>query len=66
LALNLEDGQIVRLGDLGSLRVSLSSEGHVKEEDVNAASIKGAKTIFTPGLQIKEMLSTLKYTRVEK
>jgi hypothetical protein len=43
-----------------------ASEGHTKEEDVSAASIKGAKTIFTPGPNLKEMLSSLKYTKAEK
>ncbi len=64
IRLNLEDGQIVRLGDLGSMRVTISSEGHLKGEDVTAASIKGAKTIFSPGPGIKEMLNNLKYTKV--
>lgn len=57
----LEDGKIVRLGDLGSIRVSISSEGHVEEKDVKASSIKGQKVLFTPGSKIKDMLKTISF-----
>ncbi len=36
---NLPKGAIVRLGDLGSLRVSISSEGRDADDEVNAASM---------------------------
>lgn len=60
----LSNGRIVRLGDLGSLRVSLSSEGHEAEEDVSAASIKGARIIFTPGSRLKGMLKAVSFSKV--
>jgi predicted histone-like DNA-binding protein len=59
----LADGQIVRLGDLGSLRISISSQPEDTAEAVNANSIKGAKTIFTPGKALKEMLKVLEYKK---
>lgn len=59
----LSKGTIVRLGDLGSMRVSLSSEGMATAEEVKASSIKNASIIFTPGSRIKEMLSTVKYQK---
>ncbi|MGE4288251.1 MAG: HU family DNA-binding protein [Salinivirgaceae bacterium] len=59
----LADGQAVRLGDLGSLRVNISSQGEETPEDVTANSIKGAKTIFTPGSGLKEMLVNLKFNK---
>ena len=59
----LSEGQIVRLGDLGSLRISISSNGEDAEDKVTQHSIKGAKTIFTPGTQLKEMLSLLKFEK---
>ena len=37
----IQDGSIVRLGDMGSLRLTLSSEGRDKKEDVNASVIRG-------------------------
>jgi len=61
----LEEGSIVRLGDLGSLRVSISSKGEATPKEVNAHSIKSAKTIFTPGKELKKMLHNLEYEKVE-
>lgn len=61
---SLADGTIVRLGDLGSLRVTISSEGKEKPEDVNASAIKDAGVIFTPGTRIKETLAAIKYEKV--
>lgn len=60
---NLASGTIIRLGDLGSLRVSLSSEGKDKADDVSASTIKGTNVIFTPGPRIKDMLNTVKYQK---
>ncbi len=62
----LEDGAIVRLGDLGSLRISISSNGETEEKDVTANSIKGAKCIFTPGSSLKKMLNNLTYEKTVK
>jgi predicted histone-like DNA-binding protein len=59
----LEDGQIVRLGDLGSLRISISSNGEENAGDVNSSSVKGAKTVFTPGKQLKTMLKSATYEK---
>jgi len=48
---------------LGSLRISLSSEGKDKADDVSASAIKGTNVIFTPGPRIKDMLNTVKYQK---
>ncbi|MCU4164826.1 HU family DNA-binding protein [Carboxylicivirga caseinilyticus] len=61
---SLEEGQIVRLGDLGSIRVNVSSNGEEEADKVNAHSIKGAKAVFTPGQRLKDMLKNLKYEKV--
>ncbi len=60
---NLAEGRIVRLGDLGSLRPTISSEGKEKAEDVSANCIKSANVIFTPGARIKDMLETVKFQK---
>jgi predicted histone-like DNA-binding protein len=59
----LANGQIVRLGELGSLRVSISSEGKATAEEVNSSAIRGAKVVFTPGKDIKTMLNNLTYSK---
>lgn len=60
----LADSEIVRLGELGAFQVSISSEGHEKEEDVKASSIKGGKILFRPGSKLRNMLKTLTYKKV--
>jgi len=59
----LAQGTIVRLGDLGSLRVSFSAQGQAAADGVNAATIKGASVIFTPGTRIKETLTSAKFQK---
>ena len=59
----LARGTIVRLGDLGSLRASISAEGQATPDDVSASTIKGASVIYTPGGRIKETLSIVKFER---
>jgi len=61
---NLAEGRVVRLGELGSLRVSISSEGKDTEDEVNSSAIRNAKVIFTPGKKIKNMLTNLEYKKV--
>ena len=60
---SLADGTIVRLGDLGSLRITISSEGKATVEEVNGNCVKSASVIFTPGSRIKDMLATVKYQK---
>lgn len=60
----LANGNIVRMGDMGSLRMTLSSEGKEKAADVTSAAIRKSGVIFTPGSRIKEMLAAEKYQKV--
>ena len=59
----LSEGRIIRLGDLGSMRISLSSEGKDTADEVTAAAVKKAGVIFTPGSKMQNMLKTAKYTK---
>jgi len=60
----LEDGKIVRLGDFGSFQLSLSSEGTLIEKDFVSANITGAKILFRPGVDLKELYNGLEYQKV--
>ena len=60
---SLARGSILRLGDLGSLRMSLSSDGKEKEDDVNASTIRGSSIIFTPGRRMQTTLANMKYQK---
>ncbi|MDM1550090.1 HU family DNA-binding protein [Empedobacter falsenii] len=63
LSKHLSDGKIVRLGDFGSFQISISSEGMDTMNKVNSASIKSAKILFRPGLDLRDTLATLKYEK---
>lgn len=60
---SLAEGEIVRLGDLGSFRLSLSSTGEDSADEVTISSINGARIIFTPGPKLKEMLKNLVFQK---
>jgi len=60
----LEDGKIVRLGDFGSFQLSLSSEGTLIEKDFVSSNITGAKILFRPGEDLKELFNALEYQKV--
>lgn len=60
----LADGQIVRLGELGSLRISISSKGMNTPKEVNAASIKSARVIFTPSKRLRDLIPQLTYEKI--
>jgi len=54
--IGLSEGRIIRLGDLGSLRITINSEGRNTPEEVTATAVKKAGVIFTPGKKLQEML----------
>ena len=60
----LKGGEIVRLGDLGTFQISISSKGAVTEEDYSDALIKKARIIFRPGLALAGALSGLTFQKV--
>ena len=60
---HLADGALVRLGDLGSIRINLRTTGKDTPEAVDASSINKAVLTYTPGRRLKEMLSNVKYKK---
>lgn len=59
----MKEGKIVRLGELGSLRVSISSKAEDTAEDVSENSIKSVKAVFSPSPKLKEMFKTVKFKK---
>jgi predicted histone-like DNA-binding protein len=57
----LKLGLSVQLGDFGTLRLSLSSEGADTPEAFKSDMIKGPKVIFTPGVDLKNALKDISY-----
>ena len=62
----LKGGEIVRLGDLGTLQIGISSKGAETEEDYDASLIKKARINFRPGLALSGILTGLTYKKVAK
>ena len=61
----LKSGEIVRLGDLGSLQIGISSKGAVTEEDFSDSLIKQARINFRPGSALMGALSNLTFAKVK-
>lgn len=62
----LKEGKIVRLGTLGSLRLSVSSAGAESEDKFSVSMIKTSRIIYVPGTPLQEMLKVLKFQHVKK
>ncbi len=54
-------GRSVELGELGSFRISFSSEGVDTKEEFNAAKIDDVKIVFTPGTRFKNILNESRF-----
>ncbi len=59
----LAEGKTAELGEFGTFRISISSEGAENAADVTAANITDARVIFTPGKRFKDVLATLAYQK---
>lgn len=57
----LEQGNIVKLGHMGSFKISVKGTGSETPNAVNATNISSARIIFRPGKQFNKMLNSLKY-----
>ena len=62
----LANGEIVRLGDLGSLQVSISSKGAPTCEEFNSSLIRGTHYLFRPGDTLSATQANMKFERVAK
>ena len=61
----LKGGEIIRLGDLGTFRVSLSSKGALTEKEYNTSLITRARILFRPGTILSEALANLTYSKLK-
>lgn len=61
----LTEGYSVCLSDLGTLRLSLSSEGTDTPENFTHENIKNVRVIFTPSPEFKRTLSNVRYERAD-
>ena len=61
----IQNGEIVRLGDLCTLQVSLSGKGSVTEEDYTPSLIKKKRINFRPGKVLANAMASLTFSKVE-
>ncbi|MDR1340648.1 MAG: DNA-binding protein, partial [Prevotellaceae bacterium] len=57
----LKLGLSVKLGEFGTMRLSIISEGVDEDQQFTVNSIKGVKVIFTPGVEFKNSLRDIKF-----
>lgn len=61
----LMEGYSVNLNDLGTLRLSLSSEGADTPDKFSSENIKNVRVIFTPSPEFRRTLLNVEYERTE-
>ena len=61
---SIQKGEIVRLMDIGTFRVGISTKGALKEEDFNDALIKKTRILFRPGSVLQNAIANLNFTKV--
>lgn len=64
MGLELDSGNIVQLGELGSFRLSLSSDGADTEKELDAHMIRRARIIFTPGSALRRVRDEVSFVPV--
>jgi predicted histone-like DNA-binding protein len=62
----LQNGKIVRLGDLGSFQVGISSKGVDATSKVNSSIINNAKINFRAGKSFRKLLKELEFKKLKK
>ena len=60
---HLAKGMIVRIGNLGHVRLALSSKGALSPDQFTSANITRAKVVFTPSKATKKALKILEYEK---
>jgi len=56
-------GKSVSLGDLGTLRISFSSEGVNAAEEFTVSKISGVRVLFTPSPTLRQALTGIKFEK---
>ncbi len=59
----LKSGRTVKMGEFGSFRLSISSEGAETKEDFTSSMLKTPKIVFTPGAALRETRVTAKFSQ---
>lgn len=60
------NGEIVRIGELGSLSLSVSSDGCQRLEEFKSKNITKVRVIFREGRTLKNEIACMKFKKVEQ
>jgi predicted histone-like DNA-binding protein len=55
----------VTIGELGTLRITFTSEGVDNIEDFNVSMIKNVRYLFTPSMELRQQLFDIHFERVD-
>lgn len=58
-------GKSVSLGELGSFRISFSSEGVANENEFTVSKISGARVLFTPSTELRNQIKDIRFEKGE-
>ena len=64
LPLYLKNGFKIQLGNFGRVKLSFSSKGFEKAEDVDASSITAKRILFTPSSELKNEIEKASFSKV--
>lgn len=59
--LELQQGRIVQLGEFGSFRISVGSEGVKEKKDFEVSMLRPPRLIFTPGRELRGTKKQLEF-----
>lgn len=60
---HLQNGRIIRFGDMGSFRLSISGSGAETPEECTKYNITKARILFRPSLHLRNSLQTVNYRK---
>lgn len=63
MPLFLKNSNRIRLDNFGIFKLSLSSDGKDREEDVSANDITAVRVLFTPSSKLKHEIADVTYTK---
>lgn len=61
IIMELQDGKIVQLGDLGTFQLGVKSTASILQDEVSSNSVVKAHLNFRPGEELKKMMNNLSY-----
>jgi DNA-binding protein, histone-like, putative len=62
----LKRGNTVRLDDIGTFSIALSSQGYPESKDITADKVKATKIVFKPDKEFRSVLAQMRFSSLDK